>query len=272
MIMESSMYKFHEIQEERPSMKEQIDRFVNTGFKRKVNVDSILELRSAFGDSVVRYNDFKLFDGPSAYFHEKTMNLLEKHQYVIDEVIKDDDFVEALYATLAIWGLHRVGNRPNTMVSRDGFAQLLDELKSTVVRFKDYHLAELASDLSDTSRDTVDGIAGQLWGIIEAVEIAHNKARLVAGTKLLHHLLPTLVPPMDREYTLGFFYGNSNLNGRESEKNAFRQIFRSYFVIARFHKEEIEIIRGSKAINHMNTSFTKVLDNAIVGYQIGDDT
>jgi len=35
MIMKSSMYKFHEIQEERPSMKEQIDRFVNTGFKRK---------------------------------------------------------------------------------------------------------------------------------------------------------------------------------------------------------------------------------------------
>jgi hypothetical protein len=243
----------------------QIDRFINTGFRRKVDVDSILELELTFGDFVAHFNEMELFDGPSSYFHGKTMRLLEEHQCIIADAIEDNDYVEALYATLATWGLHRVGNGANEMIDRDQFVQLLEQLEPLVRPFEDLHLAELAPDLSETSRVKADEVADQLWAIIETIQIANNNARLVAGTKLLHHLLPNLVPPMDRRYTLNFFYDNNNLNGRTSERSAFKQLFRSFFVIAYLCQEEIEGIREGGNAFRMNTSFTKVLDNAIVG-------
>ena len=35
--------------------------------------------------------------------------------------------------------------------------------------------------------------------------LVENKAKLVSGTKALHHVLPNLVVPMDRKYTQVFF-------------------------------------------------------------------
>lgn len=246
-------------------MRKLIDRFVNTAFRRRVNVESILKLELTFVDLVAQFNEMEIFDGPSTYFHEKTMRLLEKHQSVIAHAIEDNNYVDALYATLATWGLHRAGNGINEMISRDQFAQLLEQLEPLVCPFEDLHLAELAPDLSEASRDAIDEVADQLWTIIETIQIANNNARLVAGTKLLHHLLPNLVPPMDRKYTLNFFYGNSSLNGRASERSVFKQLFRSFFVIAHLCQEEVEGIREGDEVHRMNTSFTKVLDNAIVG-------
>jgi hypothetical protein len=58
---------------------------------------------------------------------------------------------------------------------------------------------------------TIDGtalpsdLAGALAQLIGSLGVVTNKAKLVAGTKTLHHLLPDLVPPMDRAWTGLFF-------------------------------------------------------------------
>ena len=54
------------------------------------------------------------------------------------------------------------------------------------------------------------GVGDAVYRLIAALEVVTNKARIVAGIKTLHHLLPDLVPPMDRQWT-GLFFGWSQV-------------------------------------------------------------
>ena len=82
----------------------------------------------------------------------------------------------------------------------------------------------------------------------------------MAGSKALHHVLPELVPPIDREYTLQFFYDNKML--QRGERQTFAEIFPQFHRILQSCKDEIQ----RRLRSGMNTSSTKVVDNAIVGY------
>jgi hypothetical protein len=42
------------------------------------------------------------------------------------------------------------------------------------------------------------------WDVIAHVKVSASQTQIVAGSKFLHHLLPDLVPPMDRQYTFTF--------------------------------------------------------------------
>ena len=78
---------------------------------------------------------------------------------------------------------------------------------------------------------------------------------------LLHHILPSLVPPIDRSYTLRFFYRRQGLS--ISEKEAFREMYLEFHRIAVHRKKEILNRLGK---NLWNTSETKIIDNAIIGF------
>jgi hypothetical protein len=51
----------------------------------------------------------------------------------------------------------------------------------------------------------IPAVARQAWQVIESLGIVRNKSLIVPGTKALHHLLPDLMPPMDRAWTGAFF-------------------------------------------------------------------
>ena len=116
------------------------------------------------------------------------------------------------------------------------------------------------------SADKVDEIATKLWAIIKDLKVSASGTQIVAGSKTVHHILPDLLPPIDREYTLNFFYGHKNLI---NEEETFREIFRNYHMIAKSCEKEITNILDDVNDEHaMKTSFTKIMDNAIVGYGI----
>ena len=50
-----------------------------------------------------------------------------------------------------------------------------------------------------------NAVAASLDRLVSDLGVVDNKSLLVAGTKTLHHLLPDLVPPMDRRWTGAFF-------------------------------------------------------------------
>jgi hypothetical protein len=50
-----------------------------------------------------------LFTGPSVYFHKKTLNIRREYGGSVVACIADANFTDSLYATLASWGLHRMG-------------------------------------------------------------------------------------------------------------------------------------------------------------------
>jgi hypothetical protein len=101
-----------------------------------------------------------------------------------------------------------------------------------------------------------------LWGLIQRLRVSKAEARIVANSKLLHHVLPDLVPPMDRQYTYRFFYGRTGLS--IDEEVAFREMFGRLLEIAGQNRTSIQATTGTD----WNTCPSKVVDNAIVGFML----
>jgi hypothetical protein len=84
------------------------------------------------------------------------------------------------------------------------------------------------------------------------------------GSKALHHVLPDLIPPIDRQYTWRFFTGQTTYLPKRDEQAAFRNWFPRFADIASRKQEAITdaIRRGG----FMATGVAKVVDNAIMGF------
>ena len=89
--------------------------------------------------------------------------------------------------------------------------------------------------------------------------IVENQARIVALSKTIHHLLPYLLPPIDRMYTQEFF-GIHSPQFQYQQERAFQQIWEQYVVIARAVDPTQYVGSGWR------TSRSKVIDNAVVAF------
>jgi hypothetical protein len=96
------------------------------------------------------------------------------------------------------------------------------------------------------------------------LRVGIGETLLVANSKALHHLLPGLIPPIDRNYTLRFFVGRPYIyRGRDAAY--FRALYPLFHEIAVRCAGEIHGFLAAPT-EGMNTSVTKVIDNAILGF------
>jgi hypothetical protein len=210
------------------------------------------QLIAGFDQYVEVFDKAQLFTGPSLYFHLKTIQMLHDHG-TSAKALQDDTFLESVYATLTAWGMHRMGPRGAKLAEFDQFRASF--------RAQAEHIAQVQNlCLGKVKPAHVDKLVQYLWDIISRLRAGIGKTKIVAGSKALHHLLPDLVPPIDRQYTTRFFYSHTTYN--QGDKKAFLEMFPCFHRIAVSCKDEIEQRLGTG----MNTSFTKVIDNAIVGY------
>jgi len=212
-------------------------------------VSELIENFEACCDAFDRAN---LFTGPSAYFHSKTIALLRQYKSPGDAIL-DKSFLESLYATLTAWGMHRMGPGNTKLVDFkllvDGFGQFGHVIrKLSAVR------------IVDLPSDEIGHVSDQVWAIISKLRIGQGETKIVAGSKALHHVLPDLVPPIDREYTIRFFFHHKSLS--QGDRAAFHEMFPYFCRIATESRRKIETRIGKG----MNTSTAKVIDNAIVGF------
>src|ERR1700683_4269616 len=162
------------------------------------NVD---ELCDGFAAHLALFDATDLFGGPSLYFHRKALDLRRRHSSV-RALLEDEAFFDAAYATLTAWGMHRMG--PGNTKLRD-----IEEIKDSV-RENAPALERLATlDISTVGEAEQEGVVTDVWALVARLRVSVAEARIVANSKLLHHILPELVPPMDREYTFRFFYGRA---------------------------------------------------------------
>jgi hypothetical protein len=158
------------------------------------------------------------------------------------------EFTKALRRTLELW---RMNTRGAKLVSLSAFEASLERCAAEVERFERDHLEADAMDAAAT--------AEQLWSVINRLRITETGVRLVACTKALHHLLPNLVVPMDRQFTGAFFGWNTHEWQTKEER-----LFKAAFVVFR------EIAHKARPSQYVgagwNTGPAKILDNAIVGY------
>jgi hypothetical protein len=103
--------------------------------------------------------------------------------------------------------------------------------------------------------------AALAWQIIAHVKVSTSRTQIVAGSKFLRHLLPDLIPPVDRRYTFRFFTGYQAVT---SDQTSFLDWFSKLAGIGNRCRASIYdvIVRGG----FMATGEAKVIDNAIMGF------
>ncbi len=171
---------------------------------------------------------------------------------------RETEFYELLHATLQAWGMDQ---RAARLVA-------LDDLRRSVVANADA-IAELQDlSLRDLDASSAIAVAGQLTDLMQRLRVSDSGTKMVAFTKAVHHLLPQLVPPMDRQYTLRFFFPP---NGRTNPIDPwFPRLYRWCAAIAFANRDALPSLVGGHddlASSVFNTSEAKLIDNAIVEYQ-----
>ena len=218
----------------------------------------VQELCSGLKSYVARFEEEELFTGPSIYFHRRTLQRLCRQESPSKAVL-NDDFLESLYATLASWGMHQMGPKGAKLSDWEDF-------KAGFVREHDKIRSLEKIKLAEIKEDQLEDLSKRLWEIISSLRVSTTKTQIVAGSKALHHVLPGLVPPIDREYTVQFFYGYKRPYLAFEE---FVRIFSNFHTVAVNCRDEIDgLVRPIIAAAGMNTSTIKVIDNAIVGYAL----
>jgi hypothetical protein len=140
------------------------------------------------------YKQFRSFGGPCVYFHDECLRagveqfLSRRH-------------VEMLYATLSAWGMHRMGNPKTTktkLTDWNCFSESILANTDALQPLRNYRMLEM-------SEAEYVGAVRALEPIYRRLKLSISNATVVANSKALFHLLPELIPPIDRQYTVRFF-------------------------------------------------------------------
>lgn len=214
----------------------------------------LIDARSAklvadFGRYVCAYDDSVPFTGEQLAAHRKTI-ALRRQAGSVRAASESEQFVASLRETLLAWG---IGRRASRLVGVTEFAAALHAAVPHLAPFE-----TLTIDAADLPQD----LAGQLWRIVDSLGVVENKAKVVAGTKTLHHLLPDLVPPMDRAWT-GLFF-NFHLPEWQDPTGQRRIFHLAYTQLASVARQ----VDPQRYVTNTGwrTSRTKILDNAVIGF------
>jgi len=223
--------------------------------KRMNNRVKKLQGRFAFYANYLDSNN--IFSGPSVYFHKKAIEFIRDNG--LEAALGDNSFFEYLYATLASWGLHRMGKTKTKLVD-------FEEFKGSIKRQKDQLLELKGKRISNMkNKASREEITIKLAELINSLKVGRGETKLIYNSKTLHHLLPNLMPPIDTQYTLQFFYYRKRPSHID---NRFQEIYPKFVEIAVSNKKYIrrKVEKCWRTGVGFHTSETKVIDNAIVGF------
>lgn len=116
----------------------------------------------------------------------------------------------------------------------------------------------------DLTENTMEEVLGRVGDMLDRMRISKSDSHLVATTKVLHHVLPDLIPPIDRNYTLRYFGLSTMLPSQKAARSIFLELFPLFAHVARTIPDPIQAhVRLGE--ENWHTSFTKVIDSAIIG-------
>jgi hypothetical protein len=208
---------------------------------------------------------FREFGGPSVYFHVQAIT-----QQRCD--FMSERHFEMIYATLASWGMHRMGDPDETkakMAEFDAFKESLFSQRTTLSEFR-----ELRMD-GCTEKEYSAHIEN-LRKVYSSLIVSISDSTLVAHSKTLAHILPDLVPPIDRQYTIRFFT-QDNKNFFTESKN-YRAVvvpkglekqfaaFKDYCVRVKRMFDQCDKQLFKIDPTNFNTSYPKIMDNVIMAF------
>ena len=218
------------------------------------NQQIIKELCKAY-KSDVKYGDIpnESFAGPSSYFSQEALKAC-KNDFL------GERHIEMVYATLVSWGMHRSGKGGAKMPK-------FSEYKESIVRNRVQLDALKGKHIERLTRNEFEEISGLLkklcFGENGSVGSC-TKSRIVSSSKTLAHILPDLVPPIDRQYTASFFgYNKNNISFRQ-EKELFDRVMH---IIYELYQTKDIVECAKKLINDPLLTLPKLFDNVLIALQ-----
>lgn len=196
------------------------------------------------------YYKAETFRGPSLYFHERA--LATRHDFT------SVTHLEYVYATLASWGMHRMGRGGSKMRSFKTLYQSVQTLKDRIAEAQTFDFYEMPEIKWAVLREIFCGI-----------KVMASGTTLVGNSKVMHHMLPNIIPPIDREYTLRFLCGSTTIkNDLETEWLTMKETISQFFIPVASDEtfySKTEQWMGKKEDYPWDTSVLKVVDNLIIG-------
>lgn len=217
-----------------------------------LSLDVLAELDIETLDKLTRVSPFR---GPQRYFHIKTIQ--RRDFFCLPSKASDDNlFVEHLYATLSAWG---IGARGNRLIEFDEFNAQIRQAGGNLDPLGNKRIEELSQSQVSAVSETLWEVISNLSIVVRSKDGSPTKAKIVAGSKTIHHLLPDLMPPMDNGYTGEFILG-SGIGQRG--KGTFIRLFSSFADLSKKLEPKANSLVDR---NSFNSSIPKLLDNVIVG-------
>jgi len=154
-----------------------------------------------------------------------------------------------VYVTLSAWNMN----------SRGAKLQDFEVLKKSIIKSKKTFHDLSAYTLKDMNNQIARELLEKLFNNLYLV--AEGKPPLVTFSKTMHFFLPDLIGPIDRTYTMRFFYNNTNVPS--SITNQFKRFMDIEIEYCNLAKE----FKLSKYKDKVwNRTIPKIVDNMIIGY------
>jgi hypothetical protein len=196
------------------------------------------------------YYKAETFHGPSLYFHRRTLEMTNSDNFEL--------YLEFIYATLASWGMHRMGKGGSKM---QGF----EVFKRSVLGIKD--------KIEEAKEINYQNVTNSDWELLEkifrGIKVMASGTSIVGNSKVMAHMIPNIVPPIDREYTLKYLKGNTYIRkGLDYEWKLMKEIISEFFIPV---AKDTEFVKKANAwiANQSeypwDTSIFKVIDNLVIG-------
>ncbi len=155
--------------------------------------DRIHRLRADFDSYVAAFDQHPPFDAYQLAMHQHVI-ALRRQLGSAEQAISSDAFLQRLRQLLEAWGM---ASRGAKLVDLERFQAHIRRKAEDICRLEQFTIAE--------PETTFTNIIPNIVAIIQTLDINDNHAKVVVGSKALHHLLPDLIPPMDPNYTGRFF-------------------------------------------------------------------
>ena len=165
--------------------------------------------------------------------------------------IFSDEYISLIYTTLIAWNMNGRGAKLNN------FEEFKEEILS---QRKNLELLK-GLKIEELNEKDFNKVVDILEEIFKNIKLVKTNSPLVTFSKAIHFLLPNLVAPIDRKYTINFFYGNAQLQN-DNQFKIFRELFSKFWVLSK----KYDLKSYKDPIWNKNTP--KILDNAIIGYKI----
>lgn len=216
------------------------------------NIQSLTESKEKFLDYAKGIEE--KFNGPSAYFYQQVINEIRKNSDY-SSLFNNFSFIEHLYATLASWGMHRM-DKNTRMVEFQDFKNSIAENKGRFTKLS--HEKIRTASLERLKEDILT-----LFNSLRVMRRTESP-KFVANSKIMHFLLPDLIPPMDKGNVYYFFYSQKGKKYPPQIKNE-NEIF--WEILLRFQEIANKLDLSQKDLkNQWDTSIPKIIDNAIIGF------